>query len=65
MSPGSGAEGLKSLCAPYPAENCYMHQSKENIAQNERQEKACEPGVDYGECDCCWLCQTHGWCDSV
>ena len=44
---------LKSLCAPHPAENCFMQQSQEKINLNVRLDKACEPGVDYGEYSCC------------
>jgi hypothetical protein len=29
-----------------------MHQMDEKITLNERLDKACEPGVDYGECRC-------------
>lgn len=36
-------------CVP-PAENCFMHQAQEKVSLNDRLEKACEPGVDYGEC---------------
>ncbi|CAO2640992.1 Complement C3, partial [Lemmus lemmus] len=31
-------------------ENCFMHQAQEKVSLNDRLEKACEPGVDYGEC---------------
>lgn len=48
----SWGEVLKSLCAPHPAENCFMHQSQDQVSLNERLDKACEPGVDYGEYGC-------------
>lgn len=28
-------------------ENCFMHQSQDQVSLNERLDKACEPGVDY------------------
>ena len=35
---------------PAPTENCFMHKAQEKVSLNDRLEKACEPGVDYGEC---------------
>lgn len=39
------------LC-PLPthlAENCFMHQAEEKVTPEDRLDKACEPGVDYGK----------------
>ena len=33
----------------HPSENCFMHQPDEEITLDGRLDKACEPGVDYGE----------------
>ncbi|XP_015419781.1 PREDICTED: LOW QUALITY PROTEIN: complement C3, partial [Myotis davidii] len=42
-------------------ENCFMHHSEDQVTPDDRVDKACEPGVDYGEervgrhmckCDC-------------
>lgn len=46
---GGGWGVIKSLYAPHLAENCFMHQSQEKVSLNDRLDKACEPGVDYGE----------------
>lgn len=46
--------GTQEPVPPLPAENCFMHQAQEKVSLNERLEKACEPGVDYGECGLGW-----------
>lgn len=33
----------------HPSENCFMHHLDEEITLDGRLDKACEPGVDYGE----------------
>lgn len=50
--------GTQEPVSPHPTENCFMHQAQEEVSEKERLEKACEPGVDYGECDSCRLCHT-------
>lgn len=33
----------------HPSENCFMHHTEEAITLENRLDRACEPGVDYGE----------------
>lgn len=33
----------------HPTENCFMHHTEDEVNLEDRLDKACEPGVDYGE----------------
>lgn len=33
----------------HPSENCFMHHTEKEVTLEDRLDKACEPGVDYGE----------------
>ena len=33
----------------HPSENCFMHHTEKAITLEDRLDRACEPGVDYGE----------------
>lgn len=40
-----------------PTENCFLHQVEDKVTLDDRLDKACEPGVDYGECPGVIVCK--------